>query len=96
MWLNYIETHEDHSTKSFLDFIPEQLQGIIVNAEMIDMPDSFSEREIDELIGSLHKRKIDLQLNELQNKIQDAARRNDTQEILEITQQIIQLKRTKG
>lgn len=63
---------------------------------MIDMPDSFSEREIDELIGSLHKRKIDLQLNELQNKIQDAARRNDTQEILEITQQIIQLKRTKG
>ena len=96
LWLNYIETHEDHSTKSFLDFIPEQLQGIIVNAEMIDMPDSFSEREIDELIGSLHKRKIDLQLNELQNKIQDAARRNDTQEILEITQQIIQLKRTKG
>lgn len=96
LWLKFVETHEDISTKSFLDFIPEQLQGIIVNAEMIDMPDSYSGREIDELIDSLDQRKIDSQLNELKDKIQDAARRNDNQEILEITQKILQLKRKKG
>lgn len=96
LWLKFSETHEDNSINSFLDFIPEQLQGIIVNAEMREMPQDFSGREIEEIIGSLKRRNINSQLNELKQKIEDAERRNDNQEILRITQKILELKRIKG
>ncbi|GAA3627173.1 DNA primase [Lactobacillus hamsteri] len=97
LWLKYIETHEKISTNDFLDFIPEQLQGIIVNAEMTDMPKGDSSaKEIRDIIRSLKMRKIDSQLNELKNKIQDAERRNDGQEILQLTQKILELKRVQG
>ena len=96
LWLKFIQTHEETTINSFLDFIPEQLQGIIVNAEMREMPQNFSGREIDEIISSLKKRDINSQLNKLKNKIEDAERRNDNQEILNLTQKILQLKRIKG
>lgn len=96
LWLKFIQTHEETTINSFLDFIPEQLQGIIVNAEMREMPQDFSGREIDEIISSLKKRDINSQLNKLKNKIEDAERRNDNQEILNLTQKILQLKRIKG
>ena len=96
LWLKYISTHENPTTNSFLDFIPEELQGIIVNTEMTEMPAEFSEREILQTIHTINLRKIDSQLKELQSKIQDAQRKQDASEILQITQKILELKRAQG
>ena len=96
LWLKYIETHEKYTVNDFLDFIPEALQGIIVNAEMKNMPEDFSIREIDETIKFLQGRQIDSQLNELKAKIQDAERRKDKKAVMEITLKILELKRLKG
>lgn len=96
LWLKYISTHENPTTNSFLDFIPEELQGIIVNTEMTEMPAEFSEREILQTIHIINLRKIDSQLKELQSKIQDAQRKQDASEILQITQKILELKRAQG
>lgn len=96
LWLKYIETHEKYTVNDFLDFIPEALQGIIVNAEMKNMPEDFSIREIDETIKFLQGRRIDSQLNELKAKIQDAERRKDKKVVMEITLKILELKRLKG
>lgn len=96
LWLNFLETHEDTSISSFLDFIPDQLQGIIVNAESMHMPQESSEREIKEIIQSLKMRSINSQLNELKNKISDAQRKDDQQEQLDILQKILKLKRMQG
>ena len=94
LWLKYIETHEVPTTSGFLDFIPEQLQGIIVNAEMIEMPDaSSSPREVDDIISVLAKRNINSRVKELNRKVQDAARVNDTDEVIRLTQEILRLKR---
>ena len=96
LWLNFSETHEKPTVNSFLNFIPEQLQGIIVNAEMADMPQDFSDREICEQIYALEMRQVDKQLNKLMNELQDAKRTMDTDKIMSITQQILQLKRIQG
>ncbi len=96
LWLNFLETHDDHSINSFLDFIPEQLQGIIVNAEMTEMPQESSVREINEIIRSIKLRDINSQLNKLKNEISDAQRKSDQQEQLDILQKIIKLKRMQG
>ena len=96
LWLNFSENQENPGVNSFLDFIPSELQGIIVNAEMTDMPQDFSDREIDEQINALNMRKIDLKLHQLMNDLQDAKRKTDTDEILSITRKILQLKRIQG
>ena len=96
LWLNFSENQENPTVNSFLDFIPSELQGIIVNAEMTNMPQDFSDREIDEQINALNRRKIDFKLQQLMNDLQDAKRKTDTDEILSITRKILQLKRIQG
>lgn len=80
----------------FLDFIPEQLQGIIVDAEMAQMPKDSTIQEVDALVLALKRRNIYSRLNELQAQLQDAKRKNDAQGIIAITQEIIGLKRILG
>lgn len=96
LWIKYQETHNNPQIDGFLDFIPEQLQGIIVDAELAEMPKDFTIQEINEYVHSLQKRSIYSRLNELQNQLQDAKRKQDVQEILKITQEIIGLKRILG
>lgn len=93
LWLNFYETHEDADVNSFLDFIPEQLQGIIVNMEMVEMPTEFTKREIDDYLQNLSKQEVVQQINQLLIQLQNAKSRNDQDEVLKITQQIIALKR---
>ncbi|MBG0736738.1 DNA primase [Lactobacillus crispatus] len=95
-WLKYAETHENPQIDGFLDFIPEQLQGIIVDAEMAQMPKDSTIQEVDALVLALKRRNIYSRLNELQAKLQDAKRKNDAQGIIAITQEIIGLKRILG
>ena len=95
-WLKYAETHENPQIDGFLDFIPEQLQGIIVDAEMAQMPKDSTIQEVDALVLALKRRNIYSRLNELQARLQDAKRKNDAQGIIAITQEIIGLKRILG
>lgn len=95
-WLKYAETHENPQIDGFLDFIPEQLQGIIVDTEMAQMPKDSTIQEVDALVLALKRRNIYSRLNELQDQLQDAKRKNDAQGIIAITQEIIGLKRILG
>lgn len=96
LWLKFIETHENPTVGDFYDFIPEQLQGIIESAELAEMPEDFDDHEIDDQIRMLEKRKINLQLDKLMKKIKDAERKQDSEQILVLTQQLIKLKRALG
>lgn len=96
LWLKFIETHENPTVSDFYDFIPEQLQGIIESAELAEMPEDFDDHEIDDQIRMLEKRKINLQLDKLMKKIKDAERKQDSEQILVLTQQLIKLKRVLG
>lgn len=96
LWLKFIETHENPTVGDFYDFIPEQLQGIIESAELAEMPEDFDDHEIDDQIQMLEKRKINLQLDKLMKKIKDAERKQDSEQILVLTQQLIKLKRVLG
>ena len=96
LWLKFIETHENPTVSDFYDFIPEQLQGIIESAELAEMPEDFDDHEIDDQIRMLEKRKINLQMDKLMNKIKDAERKQDSEQILVLTQQLIKLKRALG
>ncbi|WEV50327.1 DNA primase [Lactobacillus sp. ESL0731] len=96
LWLKFSEEHENPEINSFLDFIPDELQGIIVSTEMTDMPQDFSDRELEEQMAAIEMRKINAQLKDLENQLQDAKRKTDTTEIITITQKILQLKRIQG
>jgi DNA primase len=96
LWLKYLARSEKPTINSFLDFIPDQLQGIIVSAEMANMPQDFSERELEEQMGSISRRKLTEQLHELTNEINEAERTQDFDRVLALTQKILELKRIQG
>ncbi|WEV40717.1 DNA primase [Lactobacillus sp. ESL0681] len=96
LWLKFMEERENPTINSFLDFIPDELQGIIISTEMTDMPQDFSDREIDEQLHALEMRKVTSKLTSLENDLQEAKRKADTDEIIAITQKILQLKRIQG
>lgn len=96
LWLRYQTTAENPTVQGFIDFIPDELQGIIVNIEMAEMPSDYSKRELDDQLRALQNNKIDDQLQHLLVQLQDAQRRNDNEELLSLTQQIIKLKRQKN
>ncbi len=95
-WLKYAETHENPQIDGFLDFITDKIKGIIVDAEMAQMPKDSTIQEVDALVLALKRRNIYSRLNELQAQLQDAKRKNDAQGIIAITQEIIGLKRILG
>ncbi|TVV15589.1 DNA primase [Lactobacillus gasseri] len=94
-WLKYHQTHDEAEVKGFIDFIPEELQGIIINMEMITMPPDYSKRELDDQLRALEKSKIDEQLNDLLNQLKEAQRKQDNSLELEIAQKVIALRRKK-
>ena len=96
LWLQFIEAHENYSISEFLDFIPEQLQSIIVSAEMTDMPKETSVEELEEQLIALKKRKINSELNKLQKDLEDAKRKSDDDRILQLMSQVLALKRDLG
>ncbi|MGQ5709554.1 DNA primase [Lactobacillus sp. PSON] len=96
LWLQFVETHENYTISEFLDFIPEQLQSIIVSAEMTDMPKETSDEELEEQLNALRKRKINSKLDKLQKDLEDAKRKSDDDEILQLMGQILTLKRDLG
>ena len=79
-----------------MNFVPSDIEGIIVNIEMADMPADYSKQEIDDQVKALEINKIDEQLNKLQLSLKEAQRKNDNEELLKITQKIIELKRLKS
>lgn len=94
-WLKYHQTHDEAEVKGFIDFIPEELQGIIINMEMITMPPDYSKRELDDQLRALEKSKINEQLNDLLNQLKEAQRKQDNSLELEIAQKVIALRRKK-
>lgn len=93
LWLQFIDNHKNHDINRFSDFIPEQLQSIIVDAEITDMPKETSEEELEEQIHALELRKINSELKKVQDKLEDAKRKGDDDEILQLTMQSLALKR---
>ena len=63
---------------------------------MANMPKDFTIQEINEYVQSLQKRNIYSRLNELNNQLQDAMRKQDRDGCLRLTQKIIELKRVLG
>lgn len=95
LWLKYLDQTSTPTVQGFIDFVPEQFQGIIVSMEMAEMPEDYSKQELDDQLQALANSKIDEQLHQLLDSLQEAQMRNDEQDMLQITQKIIDLKRQK-
>lgn len=95
LWLNYIETHENVSLSGFLDFIPEELQSIIVSTDMTGLPGEITLEELEAQVRVLNLCKIDDEIDRHMQAIADARRRNDQTAILLETQAILQLRQLK-
>ena len=94
-WLDYVETHDKISLSGFLDFVPEQLQSIIVSTDMAQMPGEITLGELDEQVAAINLCKIDEEIGKLQQQIEEARRKGDPQSLLTLTQQILRLRQLK-
>ncbi|GFZ27049.1 DNA primase [Lactobacillus corticis] len=96
LWLKYEETHENPTVDEFIDFVPDELQGIIVSAEMANMPETFTDQELPEQIFALQLRQINQEIQKQLQALEEAKSQQDGEKIIELTKKILELKRLQG
>lgn len=92
-WLQYDETHAQASSQDFVNDLPADEQGIVVNLEMQPYPADFSKQELDDLLAGVKRKQADQQIRRLQAQLADAQSRDDGPAQLKLINQIILLKR---
>ncbi len=95
LWLTYIETHEKVSIKEFLDFIPDELQSIIVSTDIMELPGTITLEELEAQVRVLNLCKIDEEIDQHMQAIAAAKSRGDQLSVLRETQAILQLRQLK-
>lgn len=93
LWLKYQQNHDSSDITGFADFVPDDLQGIIANVEMTDMPPDYDKKEVDDQLKALQRKKIRQRLEQLQSEIKEAQIKQDNVTVLRLTTELITLKR---
>lgn len=94
-WLRYEETHAEPNIKDFADYVPSNLQDIVVGIAMQQWPTTFSDAELNQALTRLAQLSIDKQIGQLQQKLAQAKQRQDGDDQLKIINQILALKKKR-
>lgn len=94
-WLRYQETHAEPNIKDFADYVPSNLQDIVVGIAMQQWPTTFSDAELNQALTRLAQLSIDKQIGQLQQKLAQAKQRQDGDDQLKIINQILALKKKR-
>lgn len=94
-WLRYQETHDEPNLKDFADYVPSDLQGIIVNIAMQQWPTDFSDAELSQALTRLTQLSIDKKIGRLQQELAQAKQRQDGDDQVKIIDQILALKKRR-
>ncbi|MGX4645097.1 DNA primase [Holzapfeliella sp. JNUCC 80] len=92
-WQTYKQSTGNPTISGFIDFISDDLKRIIVAIEMMQMPDYYSSKELEDYLSRSIKEKQAQQLQKLRAQLNEAKRQHDEQQELALTQQIIELRR---
>ncbi|WP_062324970.1 hypothetical protein [Holzapfeliella floricola] len=92
-WQTYKQSTDNPTISGFIDFISDDLKRIIVAIEMMQMPDYYSSKELEDYLSRSIKEKQAQQLQKLRAQLNEAKRQHDEQQELALTQQIIELRR---
>lgn len=92
-WQTYKQSTDNPTISGFIDFISDDLKRIIVAIEMMQMPDNYSSKELEDYLSRSIKEKQAQQLQSLRRQLNEAKRQRDEQQELALTQQIIELRR---
>lgn len=92
-WQQYLQTATNHDVAGFADFLTPDKQPLLMEIEMLTLPDEISDDEINDYIQNIQKARIDQRLKNAQQQVKRAAEQGDGDAEMKWLNELLQLKR---
>lgn len=92
-WQQYLQTDGQHDVAGFADFLTPDQQPLLMEVEMMPLPDEISDAEINDYIHNIQTAHLDQRLKNAQQQVKRAAERGDGDAEMKWLNELLQLKR---
>lgn len=92
-WLRNSLLQTDLTVAQFVDLVPDNLRELVVTIEMMERPADYSEDEVRDYIDNIRHHEQQQQLQTYQTQIKQAAQIGDAQQELQLTMELIALRK---
>ncbi|MFD1466194.1 DNA primase [Lapidilactobacillus mulanensis] len=92
-WQEYLKTPGEHQVAGFTDHLEPEMQKLLLEIEMSDIPDQISDDEINDYIQNIQAARIDSRMQQAQQQIRQAAAQGDEDAQTKWLNELLQLKR---
>ncbi|PMD71163.1 DNA primase [Companilactobacillus nuruki] len=95
--LSYVEqqdlNEEEINISDFMNLLTDDDKNLLAELEMMNMPEEYTDQEIDDYINNVKNSSLEDQLEEIQEQLKKAAMVGDNQLQLQLTQKLIDVRR---
>lgn len=92
-WQQYLQTESQHDVAGFADFLTPDQQPLLMEVEMMPLPDEISDAEINDYIHNIQTAHLDQRLKNAQQQVKRAAEQGDGDAEMKWLNELLQLKR---
>ncbi|UQS83547.1 DNA primase [Bombilactobacillus thymidiniphilus] len=92
-WVRYTLIESHPLIAQFLDLIPDDLRNLVISIEMLPRPATYTSEEINDYIANIMLDQKYQKLKQYQSQIKQAAQIGDDQKELQLTMELIKLRR---
>ena len=92
-WQQYLQTNGQHDVAGFADFLTPDQQPLLMEVEMMPLPDEISDAEINDYIHNIQTAHLDQRLKNAQQQVKRAAEQGDGDAEMKWLNELLQLKR---
>lgn len=92
-WQQYLQTDGQHDVAGFADFLTPDQQPLLMEVEMMPLPDEISDAEINDYIHNIQTAHLDQRLKNAQQQVKRATERGDGDAEMKWLNELLQLKR---
>lgn len=92
-WQQYLQTDGQHDVAGFADFLTPDQQPLLMEVEMMPLPDEISDAEINDYIHNIQTAHLDQRLKNAQQQVKRAAEQGDGDAEMKWLNELLQLKR---
>lgn len=92
-WQDYLEQPVEHTVAGFTDYLTPELQKLLLEIEMAELPDQISDDEVQDYIQNIQRARINQRMQQAQQQVKLATAQGDTDAQTKWLIELLQLKR---
>ncbi|WP_125604474.1 DNA primase [Lapidilactobacillus bayanensis] len=92
-WQEFLQTDSQHDVAGFADFLTPEQQPLLMEIEMLTLPDEISDDEVNDYLHNIQTARINQRLQNAQRQVKRATEQGDDAAEMKWLNELLQLKR---